>query len=203
MKYCKILCANLFCGHQAGWIWNHWGVISLDCLGQLQDGSLLRNLRYEAGVHQTQLPRRRRLVCKNTCHQWRRVWTDWGFRHARSHDHHAGVKMSSICRAFCVVNGKFLSHKPLSSNETTGPDVLQVVKVSNKIMHTAADESKSDFSNCFYRQKVFAHCSFWFVQYPCSPGHPAFAWHRPVLESTLWWSEKMLQTMVRWRAWCT
>ena len=43
------------------------------------------------------------------------------------------------------MNGKFLSHKPLSSNETTGPDGLQVVKVSNKIMHTAADESKSDF----------------------------------------------------------
>jgi len=84
------------------------------------------------------------------------------------------------------VNGKFLSHKPLSSNETTGPDGLQVVKVSNKILCTLQLMSlKAIFQTVSIDKKVFAHCSFWFVQYPCSPGHPAFAWHRPVLESTL------------------
>ena len=90
---------------EAWYLWIAWG--------QLQDGSLLRNLRYEAGIHQTQLPRRRRLVCKNTCHQWRRVWTDWVFRHARWYVHHAGVKIADL-----------LSHKPLSSNETTRPVCL-------------------------------------------------------------------------------
>ena len=30
VRYCAPTC---FCDHHAGWIWNPWGVISLDCLG--------------------------------------------------------------------------------------------------------------------------------------------------------------------------
>ena len=75
---------------EAWYLWIAWG--------PLQDRSLLRNLQYEAGVHQTQLPRRRRLVCKNTCHQ-RQCW-------CRDAKH--------LQAFFCEKN------KPLSPNETTG-----------------------------------------------------------------------------------